>query len=107
MNGPEEVPVELKDFNLDDVRSVYSGRHGCMCGCLGKHTYASKFQVEGGKERGYRVDDDEVSDTVVARIVKRIQGFIASGEAEKIFVSPKFFAVDTANRSYVIYWRNR
>jgi hypothetical protein len=24
--------------NLDEVSAVYSGRHGCCCGCNGNHT---------------------------------------------------------------------
>ncbi len=25
-------------FTLDNVKSVYSGKPGCACGCIGKHT---------------------------------------------------------------------
>lgn len=29
-------------IELDKVTSVYSGKHGCACGCRGKYTYASQ-----------------------------------------------------------------
>ena len=31
---------EARLIDLSKVRSVYSGKPGCCCGCLGKHTYA-------------------------------------------------------------------
>jgi hypothetical protein len=27
-----------KKFDLDNIESVYTGRVGCMCGCMGNHT---------------------------------------------------------------------
>jgi hypothetical protein len=57
--------------NLSNVLSVYSGRDGrCCCGCAGKHYYSSENQKAASKDRGYKVDDDEVNDKMVRKVVK-------------------------------------
>jgi len=53
----------------EDVLKAYSGHPGCACGCLGKYYYRKTTQELGTKDRGYKVDDDEVSDVQVRRIV--------------------------------------
>jgi hypothetical protein len=58
------------------IKSVYSGRHGCCCGCNGNHRYASAFAEELSKERGYPVD---VSDRSVSIIVNKMNRIIAAG----------------------------
>ncbi len=52
-------------MQVENVTRVYSGKIGCMCGCNGKYRTASKFRELVGKERGYAVDDNEVSDRSV------------------------------------------
>jgi hypothetical protein len=32
----------ILSVTTDQVMSVYSGKHGCACGCRGKHSYNSK-----------------------------------------------------------------
>jgi hypothetical protein len=58
--------------NKDNVFKVYSGRRGCMCGCIGNYRYASHHVEYGSKERGYGVSEDEVSDRQVSRVVNKI-----------------------------------
>ena len=62
---------------LSEVLSVYSGKQGCCCGCLGKHFYHEDvaLRAEGGKRRGYPVQDEECSD----KQIKRILGIINRG----------------------------
>lgn len=48
-----------------NVYKVYSGRIGCMCGCLGKYSYTARGAVE--QSPGY-----DVSDKVNERSVKII-----------------------------------
>lgn len=69
------------------VSAVYSGRHGCACGCRGNHT---------SSERSIK--------TVVRKMVDAIK----HGEAEHIMVSPGVFvSVDTATRTYIGYLDGR
>jgi hypothetical protein len=59
-------------INLNEIMSVYSGRPGCCCGCRGKHTYASKYATKASKDRGYKVNEDEISDRSVKIIVGKM-----------------------------------
>jgi len=68
-----EGVTAVTEINIDDVMSVYSGKNGrCCCGCAGKHTYASKWQAAAGKDRGFKVTDDEVNDRTVKLILGKI-----------------------------------
>jgi hypothetical protein len=63
----------MKALKIEDVMSVYRGKDGrCCCGCAGKHIYAAAYQAAAGKRRGYKVDDDEVNDSSVKRVVNVI-----------------------------------
>ncbi len=48
------------------------GRVKCMCGCSGKHTYASQHRAWSSADRGYDVGDKEISDRVVESVVRKI-----------------------------------
>jgi hypothetical protein len=48
-----------------NVYKVYSGKHGCMCGCRGKYSYTAQGAVDHNP--GY-----DVSDAVNERSVKII-----------------------------------
>ena len=50
-----------------NVFKVYSGRRGCMCGCLGKYSYTERGAQEHSP--GY-----DVADSVNERSVKIITG---------------------------------
>lgn len=59
---------DLKKFGPSKiVLKAYSGKPGCACGCLGKYYYQKATQELGTKDRGYKVDDDEVSDVQVQK----------------------------------------
>lgn len=77
--GQELTDAQAKAFiasvTPDMVRSVYSGRIGCMCGCKGKHRYNPKHQVEASADRGYPVTDEDVSIRSVKNILKKVMGF--------------------------------
>lgn len=61
------------------VISVYTGRHGCCCGCNGNHRYASATAEQAGERRGYPIRDEDVSDRSVSLIVNRMNRIIAEG----------------------------
>lgn len=65
------------------VSAVYSGRHGCACGCRGNHTSSPQSIT-----------------TVKRKMIAARQ----SGKATEIMVSPGcFVAVDTDTRTYIAY----
>ena len=79
--------------------SVYSGRDGkCCCGCAGKHSYTEAHREVAGKNRGYTVDDDDVNDKMVRRVIKLIKENEASADDNCDFVS-----LVVGTRLYVAY----
>ena len=78
-------------FTLANVRKVYSGRHGCMCGCRGKYSYAA-----GCTDSEY----DEVNE----RSVKILFNKVMNNPARKIEDNIAF--VDTDTRSLVVYFKD-
>src|SRR6185295_3252771 len=98
-----------KDFDIQavtpaDIRSAYSGkaRH-CMCGCAGKHYYASAHRAEGSANRGYPVQDDEVDDRMIVRVLRLIQ---ANEDGEEAWADPNatYAEATVGKRSYVVYF---
>jgi len=88
----------MLNIKIDDVASVYSGKvNHCCCGCAGKHTVASKWRAYVGRDRGYEVRDEEVSD----RTVKLILNKIAKVGPDQ--VNDDFVSAETDSRLYIAY----
>lgn len=98
-------------LQFDDVMSVYSGKaHKCCCGCSGKHTYSSQYRDVVSKQRGYEIDDDEVSDRTVKLIMSKINRYVVEDPASfKIFLPTEsslgsgYYHFDTGERWYIAY----
>ena len=90
------------EIEVSSIQSVYSGRPGCSCGCLGKYTYASAHRDEGSVERGRMVLDEEVSDKTVRRIVKILQA-----HADQLFICENHVALYLPKWKYVAYFTTR
>lgn len=71
-------------IDAKDVTAVYSGRHGCACGCRGNHT-----SKQGTIKK------------IVAKIVQ------ADQDGLEVHVHPWGIWVDTDTRSYVAYTDGR
>ncbi len=67
-------------FTLDDVKTVYSGKPGCMCGCRGKYTTPEQS----------------------ARSVKLIFNKVMNNPKHKVEDGIAF--VDTGTRNLVVYF---
>lgn len=91
--------INLDTLTVDKIMSVYSGKHGCCCGCVGKHTTASAHRETNSKDRGYPVTDDEVSDRSVKIIFNKIMSF-PRGQIE---VDKTYISIDTETRRYIAY----
>ena len=93
------TPKTLSQLTTDDVNSVYSGKAGhCACGCAGKHSYSSAHRAFASKWRGYRVEDEEINDRMVARVLRILQ---ANPSSEVL--STECAHVEIGARLYVIY----
>ena len=62
---------------MQSVYKVYSGKVGCMCGCLGKYSYTA----QGAREHSPGYD---VSDKVNERSVKIIAGKVLRNPNKKV-----------------------
>lgn len=83
------------------VLSVYSGKNGaCCCGCSGKHYYNSALKEEAGKDRGYEVDDDEVNDKMIKKVINILKGKAPSGQIE---ADCNFISTVIGERLYIAY----
>lgn len=91
----------LKPIELANVKSVYSGRpNTCYCGCAGKHYYASAYKVQAGEERGYGVNNEEVNDRMVAKVVKYVNEHLDSADVyDDLYVTVPV----SKNREYTVY----
>ena len=83
-----------------EIVSVYSGKAGhCCCGCAGKHTYASAHREWAGKNRGYSVSDDEISDRTVKIISNKVL------EDPDVEHEDSLSSVEVGNRLLIVYYK--
>ena len=74
-------------LNIDKIVKTYSGKLGCMCGCLGKYSYTA----DGAKNHspGYNVDDS-VNERSVRIIAKKVLANpTAEWEGNYVFVEDR------------------
>jgi hypothetical protein len=99
--------MEERMIKLENVASVYSGIDGrCCCGCSGKHTYASAHQAWGSKNRGYKVEDDQVSDRTVKMVVNKIDRAVAAGVKPYDHDPKELVSVTLGRRLYIAYMKH-
>ena len=68
MDWKENNPV----IKREHVLMVYSGKPGCMCGCLGNYRYPKANAELGKRQRGYEIRPEELNDAQVTRVLKRM-----------------------------------
>lgn len=89
----------LARLTPDDLFSVYSGKPGkCCCGCAGNHRYWRAHRIAAGKHRGYEVDEEDINDRQVARVLKLLQNWFALVE-----YGGSYFAGEIDGRLYIAY----
>jgi hypothetical protein len=88
-------------LQTDDVVSVYSGKaYACCCGCSGKYWYNSKYKDFGNKIRGYPIEDEEVSDRNVKRILNIVK------KAENIEEDLGCISTTVGKRWYIVHLKD-
>src|SRR5258708_7776573 len=65
--------LDISKLDTADVVKVYSGKASCCCGCSGNYRYNSEHVALGSDRRGYKVDEVEMNDAQVRRVLKIIQ----------------------------------
>ena len=106
----DKTIFELPNFELPQINSVYVGKPGaCMCGCSGKYYYTKDNQKASSKRRGYKVTDDEVSDSKVARVLSKVKRSEENGIEiikDRATGEPYIFTAIIGKTQYTIYKKN-
>lgn len=98
----EQAQAFIASVTPDMVLSVYSGRAGCMCGCLGNHRYNPLYRAEASKDRGYEVDADECSSRSISLTLNKLKKF-ANVELQDGYII--HFRDEDRGRQYAAYVR--
>lgn len=94
-------------INPENVISSYTGKQGCMCGCIGNHRFASAHVEEARKQRGYDIGLDEISDRSVKMAVNRLNKLIDWSDLDMVkkYVNEDHAYFDTDNgRTIHVYF---
>ena len=99
-------------IEIADVMKVYSGKaYKCACGCAGKYHYATAHRAIASKGRGYEVQNDELGDKMIKRVVNKVNAVLAMDEAGQKAWELEFTGdgqyigvVEEGRRSYVVYF---
>jgi hypothetical protein len=70
----EETKVyEMPKIEISQIDCVYVGKPGkCMCGCSGTYSYTSINREISSKRRGYPVDEEDINDARVLRVLAKV-----------------------------------
>lgn len=85
-------------LNIDKIVKTYSGKIGCMCGCLGKYNYTQEGAEKHGP--GYDVNVSERGVRIIAK--KVLANPNVQYEGNMAFVEDR-----VANRIQVIYFKEQ
>jgi len=90
--------------DINSVVKVYSGKPGCMCGCKGRWIYASAYRDLASKNRGYKINDDEVSDKSIKLIVNKMNSLLKINNYKEVKRTDQYLFIDTGERYYAAYF---
>lgn len=94
--------MNIAKVREEHVRRVYSGKQGCMCGCIGKYFVNPLHRAEADAERGYPHEDDEMRPHMVRRILRRLQSDPRVRYEDGMFFVPRH-ALAASERDFVVY----
>jgi len=80
------------------IQSVYSGKPGCCCGCLGTHYYTERLRKVASENRGYDIEDHEINERMIKKVVNLMNAkpFLVQDEGNHFFL-------DLGTRWYIAY----
>jgi len=93
----------LQKITTDDVLKVYSGKLGCMCGCLGRYYVTAERREEAGKRRGYTYEDRDVNRKMVNKVLRLLQADERTSIEDSYIVCIPHKLLNPGERSYVVY----
>jgi hypothetical protein len=100
-NLTEAAVLSLQVSNL---LSAYRGTPDrCMCGCAGKYFYVAANARKASKDRGYKVDADEINDAAAARILSKVQKAIKAPVRKDLRIGASYASIVVGKTQYTIY----
>lgn len=93
--------TNFKTRKLEDVVSVYTGKPGCMCGCLGTYSYASQHKDYASNDRGYKIDESEINDRKIKLMFNKFMKNISQIKEQDGYI----YYIETETRNNVIYFK--
>lgn len=88
-----------KPIAVENILKAYSGKPGaCCCGCSGKYSYASANRTLGGEDRGYALENEDINDKELARIVRKLNGYL-----DQVEEADTYYALTLGKRLYIAY----
>ncbi len=90
---------QLLNLTKNDSLSVYSGRIGCMCGCIGTYKYSSKTDFSK-YSASYALGEEDISDKLVSTVLNKLKKNI-----EDVSFGPNYayFENKETNHCWAIY----
>ena len=97
--------MRTEPIRVEEVLTAYSGlTNSCYCGCSGKYYYTESTRKVAGKDRGYEVDDDEINEKMVLKIVNRVNASIGADAVYMEALGSDIYTVKiSSKRSYTVY----
>lgn len=101
----------LAQLTKNDVLRTYSGRPGCMCGCLGHYKYnpdhLEEAKVDAGQAAMF-LGEEDFSGRSVSIVLKKLQALIACNDpGTKVFYDDhgRWVSAQDERHSYTAYLR--
>ena len=94
---------ENVDIPFTSISTAYLGKaNRCMCGCSGNYKYTSQHAKWSGKNRGYKVHPEEISDRAVRGRLKKIMEIPGEFEILDDYIFTKYYG-ENEDRQVSIY----
>ena len=105
-NGPTVKQRAHHMIKFEDVTKSYTGKRGCMCGCLGTYRVASHHGVEAANKAAGWEAHSETNDRAVKMAVTKLNKAIDWDDEEMVakHVEDGYAWFDTDTRTCVVYF---
>ena len=97
----EVAQAFIKTITPEQVLRAYSGKPGCMCGCLGKYSNNPAYKAQLDAERGYEQPATNRHMVQIKKVLKLLQGHPEAMLQDGNIIYLPRGAIE--NKNYVIY----
>jgi hypothetical protein len=92
---------ELPEIEWNNISCTYIGKpSSCMCGCSGKYSYIEATRIQTGKNRGYRIEDDDIHEKSVRFTINKLRKYQTYGIE---VIDDYIYSLTIGDRQYTLY----